>query len=551
MASQQGLKELIQERLTLPDPPSVHNLKQLAMVQRYLLQGVPFSLDESKLTLEHGKNHFEDKQDQALCLDSLAGAAKKGFIAGPLPLGSIEAPKIVGIFTREQESSQKKRCISDLSQPRSGGSFNDAQSTKPVTDWPMVNPGSIQAAVALILDNHPAWAAKADVSDAYKAIPVQIEQRKYQVYKIGKALFMELCLCFGDDTAAHIFTATHRAVIENFVFPFIPGPLRHLVLVIDDSIFISRNKKWVEAYNTRYREVMLKLNLEVKPHDPGLRKTFFPSQEGEILGYWVNMKNLTWSIALNKVQDILRQVDKILNPADHTKQYPVTLRTLQRVEGKLADLAKLSSHIRIRLMMISHELARAVSRWPCENDLPESRQTSRKWLSDRAAQDLLYLRAIIAQLPSHHLPLQDPRRPKPLSAGLIIFCDASGILTSTAYCGVLITRGPLHPHELALAYEIPNAFLTTQDEKNFNCYNTILLELLSVLATVLEFGPLLRHRKVLFITDCLALVAIFHNRRVPNGKNAAYALQALLEAAEEWHITLKVSTNPCFPLHTS
>ena len=103
--------------------------------------------------------------------------------------------------------------------------------------------------------------------------------------------------------------------------------------------------------------------------------------------------------------------------------------------------------------------------------------------------------------------------------------------------------------DLALAYEIPNAFLTAQDEKNFNCYNTILLELLSVLATVLEFGPLLRHRKVLFITDCLALVAIFHNRRVPNGKNAAYALQALLEAAEEWHITLKVSTKPLpFPI---
>ena len=297
---------------------------------------------------------------------------------------------------------------------------------------------------------------------------------------------------------------------------------------------------------------MTKLNLEVKLHDPGLRKTFFPSQEGEILGYWVDMKNLTWSIALNKVQDILRQIDKILNPSDHTMQHPVTLKTLQRVEGKLADLAKLSTHIKNRLMVVSHELAHAVSRWPCENDLPESRQINRRWLSDRAAQDLLYLRVVVAQLPHHHLPLQDPRRPKPISAGLVIFCDASGILMSTAYCGVLIMRGPLHPHDLALAYEIPNSFLTAQDEKNFNCYNTILLELLSVLATVLELGPLLQHRKVLFVTDCLALVAIFHNRRVPNGKNAAYALQALLEAAEEWHITIKVSTSlPLSPLCTS
>ena len=408
----------------------------------------------------------------------------------------------------------------------------------------MINPGSIQAAVALILDNRSAWATKADVSDAYKTIPVQVEQRRFQVYRVGDALFMELCLCFGDDTAAHIFTGTHRAIIENFVFPFIPGPLRNLILVVDDSIFISRNREWVSAYNLRYREVMARLNLEVKPHDPDLRKTFFPSQEGEILGYWVDMKNLTWSIALGKVQDILRQIDKILDPSDHTKQYPTTLKTFQRVQGKLADLAKLSTHIRSNLMIISQELAWAVSKWPQENDLPESRQTTRRWLSDRAARDLLYLRAIVAQLPHHHLPLQDPRKPRPVSADLVIFCDASGITTSTAYCGILITRGPLHPYDLALAYEIPNAFLNAQDEKNLNCYNTILLELLSILAVVLEFGPLLQHRKILFVTDCLNLVTIVQNKRVPNGRNAAYALQTLVEAAEEWHITIKVSAFP-------
>ena len=108
-ACQQGLAELTRERLDLPVPPSAYNMRQLAMIEEYLLRGAPYGLDESKLALEHGKNRFDDKQDQALCLDSLAGAAKKGFIAGPFPLGSIQAPKIVGIFTREQESSQKKR----------------------------------------------------------------------------------------------------------------------------------------------------------------------------------------------------------------------------------------------------------------------------------------------------------------------------------------------------------------------------------------------------------------------------------------------------------
>ena len=39
----------------------------------YLIDGTPFLLDTTKLKLEHGKNNFSDKEDQALAIDSLAG----------------------------------------------------------------------------------------------------------------------------------------------------------------------------------------------------------------------------------------------------------------------------------------------------------------------------------------------------------------------------------------------------------------------------------------------------------------------------------------------
>ena len=97
---------------------SQYEKEQVEMARTYLLKGAPYVLDETKLILEHGKHHFDDKLDQALCIDSLAGFAKAGFLAGPLPLDAVDPPKLVGAFTREQESSQKKRCISDLSQPK-------------------------------------------------------------------------------------------------------------------------------------------------------------------------------------------------------------------------------------------------------------------------------------------------------------------------------------------------------------------------------------------------------------------------------------------------
>lgn len=109
MCNKEQFEKLTQERKDLPVPLSQYNLDQMEMARMYLIDGAPFGLDVSKLKLEHGRNNFADKEDQALCLDSLAGAAKKGFVVGPLPLDAIDAPKIVGIFTREQESSQKKR----------------------------------------------------------------------------------------------------------------------------------------------------------------------------------------------------------------------------------------------------------------------------------------------------------------------------------------------------------------------------------------------------------------------------------------------------------
>ena len=63
-------------------------------------------------------------------------------------------------------------------------------SKKPVLDWPMTNPGTVQAVVILILENGKATITKIDVGNAYKLIAVQLQQRRFQVYRFGNALFM-------------------------------------------------------------------------------------------------------------------------------------------------------------------------------------------------------------------------------------------------------------------------------------------------------------------------------------------------------------------------
>ena len=364
-------------------------------------------------------------------------------------------------------------------------------------------------------------------------IAVQKPQRRYQVYRFGNAYFMDLCLLFGDGNAAHIFTATHRAIIENFVFPHITGAENNLVLVVDDSVYISGDPAQVEEYNKRYRYVLNKLGLEVKGHDEELRKTFHPSTKGEVLGYWIDTVQSIWTVAEGKIADILRQIDQA------TDQH-MTLKQFQRVQGKLADLAKLSPLIKARNMVISRELAEASKQYGAENEWNEQLQTKGCRLTERAKLDLTFLRALVAKLRQHPQPLTDPRPFCPISAEITVFCDASGDTTREAYLGLLVNESPINPMDLALSYRLPRSFLEAWDEKGPNKNNTMLLELLCPITLLVEWGPLLRGRTVIFITDSLNLAILVEKGRVPKGANTCFALQALYELAQQMGIRMSI-----------
>ena len=551
-----GFKQLVKERADLPTPISAYTQRQIDMAKEYLINGAPLLIDDRLLALEHGVHHFENPTDQALCIDSLAASAAAGYVAGPLPLTAVNAPKLVGAFTREQESSMKKRCISDLSQPRTGGAFNDALSKIPVKTWPMINPGTVQNAVVLILQHGRGCKfTKCDVSSAYKLITVAKEQRRFQVYKFGDALFMELCLCFGDATAAHIFTASHRAIIEIFVLPFISGSPNDLILVVDDTVYISSNEKHVHEYNDRYRHVMHTLKLEVKEHDPNLRKCFHPSTKGEVLGYWLDSESMSWTIAAPKIADALRQTDKIINPENLLEDKPVTLKQIQKVQGKYADFAKLSPLLKTANMLISCELAQLQRHLYKQNDLPDHKQSKVCLLSHKARQDLAFLRAVIASIKTHNLPLLDPR-PINLETGDInVFCDASGDTSQPAYLGLLITHGPIIDRTLALSYLLPTPFLladdpypasayTTPTRPQKNHHNSFLLELLCVLVYLVDLGPAFRGTTVTFTSDSLNLARITHKHKSPKGRFTCLALQTAYELAEELQTTFKIHWKP-------
>ena len=61
-----------------------------------------------------------------------------------------------------------------------------------------------------------------DLKDAYKMLPVCLEQRKLQAFKLCGAVFIDMKLIFGDKVACMYFDRFHHCFLEAFVYPSSP-----------------------------------------------------------------------------------------------------------------------------------------------------------------------------------------------------------------------------------------------------------------------------------------------------------------------------------------
>ena len=76
----------------------------------------------------------------------------------------------------------------------------------------------------------------------------------------------------------------HEAIQSLFVFPHIALNRSALHLAIDDSSIVTwASTGAAQEYHDRYKEVVTKLGLKIKEHDPNCEKAFEPSDHGECL----------------------------------------------------------------------------------------------------------------------------------------------------------------------------------------------------------------------------------------------------------------------------
>ena len=153
---------------------------------------------------------------------------------------------------------------------------------------------------------------KSDLSQAYKCLPVALEQRSLQCFEFGSRVFMELRLIFGDKYAPMFFDRFHHIILTAFVTPQSRLPRVLWEKCIDDVPIVCPEAKgeWLERHFKAYEDVCQKLGVKLSPMGDAT-KCFVSSHEGEILGVCFNSIEMSWQMPERKkwkLIDLLREL---------------------------------------------------------------------------------------------------------------------------------------------------------------------------------------------------------------------------------------------------
>ena len=542
MLNETAWDDLLEKIETSELLPPYHQ-KELVKIKAWLLEGVPYRMKGPGTEPEKANNHL-NRQETERAIDKIAQFCAQGHMAGPLHNWENRTDlKFTSIFARYQQSDNSVRIINDHSYPK-GRSFNEAIDKEVVKEIP-IHVGQLREFIKSVLEcGKNATISKYDMNAAYKFIPVKQEQYRLQAISICGAIFVDMKLSFGDATACHYYSFFHTITQEAFVFSVIDTPKDLVTICVDDSSIVVPEIAidWAVQYGNRYKEVMDLIGAGTKPSDPERRKCFELKNDGEVLGVWINTKTMTWSLSTPKLSDILEKIDMLVDPKDATTIKVVKLKELQKVVGKIVDLAMICSNLKSAMAILNIEKARFEREFHDENEKPLAGQQKIAFLSPRAREDLLVIRSVLACIQEYPIPLENHERNVNRGAEVFFCSDASGLIANInapAALGVYIPQqGEIQ--SLALSYILPRKWMLSRNEdREQNADNTVLLELLALISPIVEFPNLFRNKAVSFQTDNLALSQLYKSLW-PNKESTAYFLRALNFVTQALNVKLSI-----------
>lgn len=229
------------------------------------------------------------------------------------------------------------------------------------------------------------WLCKIDFKDAYFAVPIDPNHRKFLQFEWKGDIFQYKCLPFGLSTAPYVFTKLTKPLVSLLREEGIK-----LIIFLDDVLIMSQSETEANSSCIRaldlFRDAGFTINTD--------RSIVKPTQRIEFLGFEIDSQNMTFSLPIekqNSIRDSAKELLKHLQTA--------TPRKLSQFIGKViaARLALKTSNLKLRaLQMNLIQCLRETKKWDAQlNFQPEAIEDLKWW-------------ATVATFPSSPIALEPP-----------------------------------------------------------------------------------------------------------------------------------------------
>lgn len=460
--------DILEKELTLhPDPEFVSYLCS------GLRHGFDTKIDNVELHTKVCKNLLSTKDNTSAVSELINKECEKGYLLGPFSMPPFPEFRISPIGIVEGKYSKKQRLIVDLSAPHddpnhpsiNGLIDKEACSLTYVT---------IDHAIKIIQElGQGAYMCKADITDAFKLIPIKPEQWHLFGIKWQEQFYFYQRLAFGCRSSPVIFDHLSQAVCwiaqNNCNIPYI----LHL---LDDFLTISAPNSDGEDIMKRLCKIFKDLGIPLAAH-----KTVGPSTELEYLGIILDSVNMEARLPEDKITRITAFLETTLEKRSCTKRELLQLlghlnfctRIIKPGRSFISYLIKLSTTVKKlhHRVYLNKEYKEDIHMWLL---------FLRQWNGISMFYDINWTTTYEMEL----------------------YTDASSTIGFGAY---------YHGYWFAVKWPkfLLNEIQTTSDK----AVSMAFMELYPIVAAVVLWGEQWRAKKILFYCDNLATVNIINKGR--------------------------------------
>ena len=166
--------------------------------------------------------------------------------------------------------------------------------------------------------------AKVDLKDAYRCVPIHMEDWQYLGMSYRDKFFIDTCLPMGCSSSCFIFNAVSDSLRWVFETNF---PDCHMFNYLDDFLILAKSHTICQQALTSFIATLEFLGFPVSHH-----KTVLPSTNVEFLGIVIDSASMSFSVPQDKAVKTIHWIDEFLTHCSRA------VHSIQKLVGKLTFL---------------------------------------------------------------------------------------------------------------------------------------------------------------------------------------------------------------------